>query len=179
MAEISRRTLLGAAAALPAIATLGGIALAPSARAATLVYEAGLPEGRRFAKRAVLTGRAATALEGDPIRQAMAMLADRPHALWGVTRFSDSLLFEEAAREAGYRPLAVIRHDVSGHCHARCLPEAESIATLARQARRQWPERFAELATGSADAQTSIPASPSGGPQRSAATSWVFVRRGA
>jgi hypothetical protein len=64
-----------------------------------LLHDASLEAGRRFAE---AYGGAALPIEGDRIRFARAVFAERPAYVVGVSRPADALLIEDVAREAGY-----------------------------------------------------------------------------
>ncbi|MPT48585.1 MAG: hypothetical protein E2598_09240 [Sphingobium sp.] len=173
----SRRTLLAGAVAVPLLA-IGGAALMQQAQASTggtlLLYDEDLNAGRRFAAQAQILRGQPMALNGDRIRFMRDMLRQEPSAIYGVSRYSDQLMVSDIAREAGYRPLALIQHRADGGVVPQCQPAAQAIATVASVAGGRWPEAFAELALGGTE-QCST------GDNRGAieaAMSWVLVRRG-
>lgn len=96
--KTSRRTVLAGALAVPAFASLPHAAAAKAGKP-VLLHDASLAAGRRLAE-----AHAGTALpiEGDRIRFARAVFAQRPSYVVGVSRPADALLIEDVAREAGY-----------------------------------------------------------------------------
>jgi hypothetical protein len=174
---LTRRGFVGATTALSFIGGLTGVRVAaatPSLPAGTLLYDPTLVAGRRFAAHAGSFGKGATALEGDRVRLIRTMLAAGPEALWGVTRHADQLLVADIAREAGYRPVAVIQHCTDGRLVPQCSAGAQSIGTLAQYSGERWPAVFAELAAGGAPRAEVSAVTGRADP----AMSWVLARRG-
>lgn len=102
-----RRTILAAAA------TLAGAAAAPAAiaRAADpagfeplTLFDPAEPAARAFA---ASQGGRRVPIEGDRIRLARRLFSDAPSRLTVIARHADQLLLAEAAREQGYRPVAL------------------------------------------------------------------------
>lgn len=174
MTPVSRRSFVAGAMALPLLAGAGIPFAARAAGGSVLLYDPALAPGRRFAAHAQRLRGQALALEGDRVRFMRALLAERPAALYGVTRHSDQLLVGDIAREAGYRAIALIQHRADGGIAPQCQPGAAAIATVAGVAGSRWPEAFAELAIGGIErcggAVGKGPAEP--------AMSWVLTRRG-
>ncbi len=100
-----RRAVLAAATALAgAAATQGAIAKAAQPERLTL-FDPGEPAARTFA---VSQGGLIVPIEGDRIRLARRLFADgAPSRLTVIARHADQLLLAEAAREAGYRIVAL------------------------------------------------------------------------
>jgi hypothetical protein len=117
-----RRTVLAAAAALGAAATAPGLARA--AGATLTLYDPREPAAVAFAR--ARSGKRA-AIQGDRIRLARRLLGDgAPARLTLVGRHADLILLTEAAREAGYRALAL-----------RPLPAGDAGGLYVWAARRQ------------------------------------------
>jgi len=98
--KATRRHVLAGALAVPAVAGLPRMASAGTGEA-VLLHDPSLEAGRRFAQ---AYGGAALPIEGDRIRLARAVFAQRPAFVVGVSRPADALLIEDVAREAGYVP---------------------------------------------------------------------------
>jgi hypothetical protein len=99
-----RRTVLAAAAALGAAATAPAV-LARAPGATLTLYDPREPAAVAFAR---ARGGRRLAIEGDRIRLARRVLGEgAPHGLTVVGRHADLILLTEAAREAGYRALAL------------------------------------------------------------------------
>ena len=98
--KATRRGVLAGALAAPAVAGLPRVASARVGKA-LLLHDPSLEAGRRFAQ--AYPGEA-LAIEGDRIRFARAVFAQRPAFVVGVSRPADALLIEEVGREAGYAP---------------------------------------------------------------------------
>jgi len=171
---VSRRTFVAGAVALPLLAS-GSIPFAARASGGqVLLYDPALAAGRRFAAHAGHLSGEAIALEGDRIRFMRSLLAAQPRALYGVTRHSDQLLVGDAAREAGYRAIALIQHRADGGIVPQCQPDAAAIGTVAGIAGSRWPEAFAELAIGGVERC----GAGTGPGAAEPAMSWVLTRRG-
>ena len=101
----NRRTVLAVAATLAgAVAAKSAVAQAAEAEPLTL-FDPDEPAARAFA--ASQAGRAVP-IEGDRIRLARRLFAkDAPGSLTIIARHADQLLLAEAAREHGYRPIAL------------------------------------------------------------------------
>lgn len=170
---ISRRTFVTAATALPFLPTASHAFTADAQGGTLLLHDPSLEAGKRFAAQAGRLGGQATALAGDRIRFMRALLASRPEAVYGVSRYSDMLLASEVAREAGYMPVALIQHRQDGTITPQCQPSALAIATVAGLAGSRWPETFAELALGGV--QRCSAETGQGMPEP--AMSWALARR--
>ncbi|NWK94485.1 hypothetical protein DM806_02085 [Sphingobium lactosutens] len=142
MTILSRRGFMAGVALTSA--TLAG-SRAAAAVPPLLLHDPGLAAGRRFAARATALDGESIAIEGERVRCMQALLARRPSALFGVTRRADALLIGEIAGEAGYRPVASVRHGAD-RMVADCTRDGAAIAALARLAGAGWPEAFADLA---------------------------------
>ncbi len=96
-----RRTVLAAGALTAIAATAKAADSAPS----LTLFDPAEPAARAFAKS---QGGRRTAIEGDRIRLARRLLAkSAPGRLMVIGRHADVLLLTEAAREAGYRAVAL------------------------------------------------------------------------
>ncbi|MFC3444112.1 hypothetical protein ACFOKF_23490 [Sphingobium rhizovicinum] len=168
MSGLSRRGFLASAAGASA-ALAGG--RADGATLPLLLHDPELSAGRRFAARAHYLGGQAVALEGDRVRQMRALLAISPAAIFAVTRRSDELLVGEIAAEAGYRRVALVRHDRGGVTAKRALDGA-AVARLAHLSGAAWPEAFAELALDKIGECAVAPDS-----RVMPAFSWVMIRK--
>lgn len=172
MTPVSRRGFVaGAMVASVAAATLRSAAVAQTGNA-VLLYDADLGAGARFAAHAARLGVAAQALQGDRVRKIQSLLADKPAALFGISRHADEYLASEIAGQAGYRRLSLIQHRAAGDIVPSCAPEGASIATLARLAGGRWPEAFAELAIGGIERCEPVSLTAPSEP----AFSWVLMR---
>ena len=98
--KTTRRGVLAGALAVP---TVAGLPRAASAHAgkAVLLHDPSLAAGRRFAE---AYGGKVLPIEGDRIRFARAVFAQRPSYVVGISRPADALLIEDVAHEAGYVP---------------------------------------------------------------------------
>lgn len=168
MSGLSRRGFL-ASAAMASAALAGG--RAEAATLPLLLHDPALAAGRRFAARAQNLGGQAVALHGDRVRQMQVLLAHSPAAIFAVTRRSDELLVGEIAAEAGYRRMALVRHE-KGHIMANCGSAGAAVARLAHLSGAAWPEAFAELALEKA---VQCAAAPDDWVMP--ALSWVMIRR--
>ncbi len=102
-----RRAVLTAAATLAgAAATRGALAKPASLRGSTLtLFDPDEPAVKAFA---ASKGGRVVPIEGDRIRLARRLFAERaPSRLTVIARHADQLLLAEAAREAGYRSVAL------------------------------------------------------------------------
>jgi hypothetical protein len=102
-----RRTVLAAAATLAgAAASQGAIARPAGPRRSPLtLFDPEEPAARAFA---ASQGGRAFPIEGDRIRLARGLFAkDAPSRLTVIARHADQLILAEAAREAGYRSVAL------------------------------------------------------------------------
>lgn len=104
-----RRAVIAAAGALVGVATGAPAAMAASARldrtAALTLFDPKEPAARAFAE--ARTGRS-VAIDGDRIRLARRLFdKDASSSLRVIARHADVLLLADAAREAGYRALAL------------------------------------------------------------------------
>ncbi len=97
-----RRDFLGAAAVAAGSAATGPVRASVASRKVAWVYDAAALKGVD-ATGLFPSGAAPRAIEGDRVRFASALLAERPHEIRGVTRYADYLLLSGAAAEAGYR----------------------------------------------------------------------------
>lgn len=168
MSGLSRRGFL-ASAAIASAALAGG--RADAATLPLLLHDAELAAGRRFATHAQYLGGQAVALDGDRVRRMQALLAASPAAIFAVTRRSDELLIGEIAVEAGYRRVALVRHD-KGRMTANCASDGAAVARLAHLSGGAWPEAFAEMAL---DKVGQCAVAPDG--RVMPAFSWVMTRR--
>jgi hypothetical protein len=168
MSSLSRRGFL-ASAAVASAALAGG--RAEAATVPLLLHDPELMAGRRFAARAHYLGGQVVALEGDRVRQMQALLATSPVAIFAVTRRSDELLIGEIAAEAGYRRMALVRHEKE-RMTANCGSDGAAVARLAHLSGAAWPEAFAELALDKAGHCAVAPDS-----KMVSALSWVMIRR--
>jgi len=66
-----------------------------------MLHDPSIAAGHRFA---AAYGGKAVPIEGDRIRFARAVFAERPAFVVGLSRAADALLIAEVAREAGYVP---------------------------------------------------------------------------
>ncbi|MBU0931853.1 MAG: hypothetical protein KJ585_07630 [Alphaproteobacteria bacterium] len=142
MSGLSRRGFLASAVVASAALASGR---AEAATVPLLLHDPELSAGRRFAARAQWLGAQSVALAGDRVRQMQALLVSAPAAIFAVTRRSDELLVGEIAAEAGYRSMALVRHD-KGRMTANCASDGAAVARLAYLSGAAWPEAFAELA---------------------------------
>lgn len=142
MIGLSRRGFL-ASAAVASTALAGG--RADAATVPLLLHDAQLAAGRRFAAHVQYLGGQPVALAGDRVRQMQALLVSAPAAIFAVTRRSDELLVGEIAAEAGYRRMALVRHD-KGRMNPNCASDSAVVSRLAYLSGAAWPEAFAELA---------------------------------
>ncbi len=104
--KLTRRTLIAAAAAIPASASAREFGWRHG-HGTVLLYDADLPQGRTFAEGARAWNRDVLPLEGDRIRFARAVFARRPAIVRGVSRQGDAVLLAEVAGEAGYEQVAL------------------------------------------------------------------------
>ncbi|MPS69698.1 MULTISPECIES: hypothetical protein [Novosphingobium] len=170
-AGITRRRLIGGAAAAAPLAVLGTVlAGRPAGGAVLLVHDDTMASGRRFAAHAAALGTHSVALHGERVRLVRQLLARRPARVFGLTRHADHMLFAEVAGEAGYEELASIQHREARRPRTRCSVAAETLASLARAAGPCWPEAFAELALGTASGPSPLRPVPRPEP----AFSWVL-----
>jgi len=96
-----RRTVLAAAGALTAIAAT---AKAADGQGSLTLFDPAEPTARSFAES---RGGKKIAIAGDRIRLARRLFANAPDRLTVIGRHADVLLLTEAAREEGYRALAM------------------------------------------------------------------------
>ena len=100
--KATRRGVLAGTLAVPAMAGLPAAARARTG-GTVLVHDPSLAAGRALAGAGDTD---AMAITGDRIRFARTVFARRPALVVGLSRSADALLFEDVAREAGYRPVA-------------------------------------------------------------------------
>lgn len=175
MNAIGRRAFIAGATMAPLIPACAGLAMAQAPVSGGIaLFDGTLDAGRRFATRTALLGGRAISLEGDRVRLIGRLLAARPASLYGLTRFSDSLLIGDIAGEAGYRLLAMIRHGRDGALVTQCLAGDLAIARIASACGGAcWPEAFAELALGQSHHMLSrTPRDPD-----HAAFSWILQKQ--
>jgi hypothetical protein len=100
----NRRTVLAAAATLAGAATAPAVAKAAGREPLTL-FDPDEPAARAFAES---KGGRTVPIKGDRIRLARRLFAkDPPSRLTVIARHADQLLLAEAAREHGYRTVAM------------------------------------------------------------------------
>ena len=99
-----RRTVLAAAATLAVVAATAARAVAKAVDPPLTLFDPTEPAARAFA---ASRGGRIIPIEGDRIRLARRLLAEGASGrLTVIARHADQLLLAEAAREAGYRPVA-------------------------------------------------------------------------
>lgn len=140
--------LIGGMAGVLAVPTVAG--LAPyrwqHGEGSVLLHDPALTAGRQFAGAVAQRGGQAVALEGDRIRLAQQLLAQRPAMIAGVSLGADALLIEEAATEAGYRPVAALMGSADACRTAECQPGWQALGRLADSAGASWIEALADFA---------------------------------
>lgn len=149
MIRTTRRQSLGAAlmGAL-AVPTVAGLASWrwQHGEDSILLHDPALAAGRRFADAGAVRGAKVRAIEGDRIRFMREVLAGKPALIAGVTRYADTLLIEDAAREAGYARVALL-HGRAGACSsADCRPGWHALGRMASAAGGEWVEALADFA---------------------------------
>lgn len=171
--KLTRRGVMaGAAAAVPALAALGHVAWSQS-RPLAGVFDADLPAGNRLASLLHDAGHGARAVEGDRIRLAREILAQRPAMLAGVTRSADALLFAEVGAEEGYDLALELRGNRHGCTGFACNPDWNPLSRHVVGAKQDWLGAFAGFV-----ANPSAPAPLAGGLEDEAmAMAWLLVRR--
>jgi hypothetical protein len=157
MIRVTRRGALVGALAVPTVAGLAHWRWRHGERS-ILLHDPALEAGRRFAAAGEQRGGEVRAIEGDRIRFAKGLLADRPGMIAGVSRHADFILIEDVAREAGYRPAATV-YGRAGLCAGHeCSPGWQSLGRMASAAGQGWVEALADLAVkhGGAFAEVSL-----------------------
>ena len=145
MIRTTRRTAMMGALAVPTVAGLAHWRWKHGERS-VLLHDPALAAGRRFAGAGSARGGDVRAIDGDRIRFAREVLADRPALIAGVSRHADFILIADAAREAGYRPAATIygrARTCAGH---ECQPGWQSLGKMANAAGEGWVEALADFA---------------------------------
>ncbi len=172
--KLSRRNVIAGAVTIPAIAGLGNLALSQGATGPLAgVYDASLPAGERLASLLREAGRGARAVEGDRIRFARQLLAEKPPMLAGVTRSADALLFAEVAAEDGYEQALELRGNRHGCSGSTCNPDWNPLSRHVVGAGANWLGTFAGFV-----ANPDAPPVLQGGPdEETMATAWLLVRR--
>ncbi len=146
MIAATRRTVLAGALAVP---TIGGLAQWRwrHGEDAILIHDPALDAGRRFALAGTARGGEVLAIEGDRIRFARRVADRRPALIAGVSRHADALMIEDAVRESGYAPVAML-HGRANACSAQdCRPGWSALGRMAETAGGRWVEALAEFAT--------------------------------
>jgi hypothetical protein len=143
--KATRRGIIAGALAVPTVAGLASWRWAHG-EGSVLLHDPSLEAGRRFAEAGRAAGGRTIALEGDPIRQAQALLRDRPALIAGVSRQADALLFEEAAVEAGYVRVAALTGDSLRCTASECRSGWQALGRLAQSAGPGWAEALASYA---------------------------------
>ncbi|MWV29004.1 hypothetical protein [Aurantiacibacter rhizosphaerae] len=172
--KVTRRAVIAGAITIPAIAGLGSFALSQGNGGPLAgVYDPGLPAGKRLASMLRDAGRGARAVEGDRIRLARELFAEKPPLLAGVTRSADALLFAEVGAEEGYDlklELRGNRHGCSGNsCYAEWNP-------LSRQMVGAGPDWLGAFAGFVANPSSPVPMDGGAGDE-AMSTAWLLVRR--
>lgn len=145
MIRVTRRGALAGALAVPTVAGLAHWRWRHGERS-VLLHDPALEAGRQFAAAGEQRGGEVRAIEGDRVRFAKALLAERPGMIAGVSRHADFILIEDVAREAGYRPTATV-YGRAGQCAGHeCLPGWQSLGRVASAAGEGWVEALAEFA---------------------------------
>lgn len=145
MIRTTRRGAMMGALAVPTVAGLAHWRWKHGERS-VLLHDPALAAGRRFAEAGSACGGDVRAIDGDRIRFAREVLADRPALIAGVSRHADFILIEDAAREAGYRSAATIygrARTCAGH---ECQPGWQSLGKMANAAGEGWVEALADFA---------------------------------
>lgn len=145
MTDLSRRTFMAAAAAVP---LLGACRVHAATAARIALYDPTLAAGSQFASRARELGLEAIPLEQDRVRLLRRILAGKPVSLWGVSRHADQLLANGIMREHGYRAQLALRHQGYQPITPGCGQASRMAAAMSRVASDQWPIAFAEMAAG-------------------------------
>lgn len=113
--QLPRRSFLGLALGASGSMFAGAPAMASLARERPmLVYDTNFPAAKRYAIASRSEFAAVHAVGGDRVRFARALVAKRPEALSGLTRYPDFLLLTGEAAEAGYRLVAQSQHAEKG-----------------------------------------------------------------
>src|SRR5690606_32397466 len=145
MIRTTRRAAMMGALAVPTIAGLAHWRWKHGERS-VLLHDPALAAGRRFAEAGTAHGGDVRAIEGDRIRFAREVLADRPALIAGVSRHADFILIEDAAREAGYRPAATIYGRARACAGHECQPGWQALGRMASAASEGWVEALADYA---------------------------------
>ena len=114
--KVSRRNVLGGGLLAGMIASPAAASMADwqwrHGHGSVLLYDASLPQARAVAEAGNAWNRPAlvlaTAPDGDLIRFARQVFADRPALVRGVSRQADAVLVLEVAEEAGYERTALV-----------------------------------------------------------------------
>lgn len=110
--KVSRRRVLGGGLfagmfASPAAASMAGWQWRHG-HGSVLLFDPALPQAHAYAEAGRAWNRPALALEGDVIRFARQVFADRPALVRGISRQADAVLVHEVAEEAGYERTALV-----------------------------------------------------------------------
>ncbi|MXP42153.1 hypothetical protein GRI75_10925 [Altererythrobacter soli] len=145
MIRVTRRGALAGALAVPTVAGLAHWRWRHGERS-VLLHDPALEAGRRFAAAGEQRGGEVRAIEGDRVRFAKGLLAERPALIAGVSRHADFILIEDVAREARYRSAATVYGRVGQCAGHECSPGWQSLGRLASAAGQGWVEALAEFA---------------------------------
>jgi hypothetical protein len=145
MIRATRRTAIMGALAVPTVAGLAHWRWRHGERS-VLLHDSALGAGRRFAQAGAARGGDVRAIDGDRIRFARAVLADRPALIAGVSRHADFILIADAAHEAGYRRAATINGRARTCAGHECQPGWQSLGRMASAAGEAWVEALADYA---------------------------------
>ena len=172
MIRTTRRAALIGALAVPTVAGLATWRWRHG-EASVLLHDPSLPSGRRFAERGSVRDADVRVIEGDRIRLARKVVAERPALIAGVSRHADALLIEDVAREAGYVRVVRVRGRGAA-CEAECRPGWQAVGRLARSAEGDWVAALADFASSprEAPALTGLPAV---GLDRGLVLGWVLA----
>ena len=181
MIRTTRRQTLGAAMmgalAVPTVAGLAHWRWKHGERS-VLLHDPALGAGRRFAGAGSARGGDVRAIDGDRIRFAREVLADRPALIAGVSRHADFILIADAAREAGYRPAATIYGRVRTCAGHECQPGWQSLGRMAGAAGEGWIEALADYATRPGEAAGRVLSGALPGPSDAGLVlGWVLAPR--
>ena len=143
MIRSTRRGVIAGALAVPTIAGLAGWRWQHGEKP-VMLHDPQLESARRFA--AAATNVQSTPIDGDRIRLARKVFAQRPSLVAGVSRHADLLLIADVAREAGYFTAATLLAR-DGMCTAdQCRPGWNALARLGSTAGPGWAEALAQFA---------------------------------
>lgn len=171
--KVTRRTLIAGAVTLPTLGALGLAAGRAAEGPIAGVYDADLPAGNKLAHLLRDAGHGARAVEGDRVRLAREVLAERPPILAGVTRSADALMFAEVAAEEGYHTALELRGNREGCSGFTCNPDWNPLSRQIVGAGKDWLGAFAGFV-----ANPTAPIATAGRvDDNTTALAWLLVRR--